>query len=82
MSYTDSQRMVAHPMWVSWGYRIVNGAMQDVTDGEEIALGLHRSALLDQREAYMNFLASLVPVQALHRLAFYQSQPGDQRTII
>ncbi|MFJ4186242.1 hypothetical protein [Kitasatospora sp. NPDC089509] len=82
MSYANSQRMMTHPMWVSWGHRIVNGAMHDVTDGEEIALGLYRPTLLDSREEYMNFLASLIPVHALHRMAFYQSQPGDRRTII
>ncbi|WP_331718485.1 hypothetical protein [Streptomyces virginiae] len=79
MSYADMQRMEAHPMWKRWGKMLAGGGVKDSADGHRIAVCLEDPALLDQLEAYIAFLASLIPARALHRLAFHQFQPGEAR---
>ncbi|MFF0561941.1 hypothetical protein [Streptomyces sp. NPDC004266] len=77
MSYADMQRMTEHPMWKSWGEMLAGGGVHDSGDGLKIVHCLENPATLDQLEGYIEFLVSLIPAHALHRLASYQAKPGD-----
>ncbi len=82
MSYADMQQMTGHPMWKNWGKTLAGGAMKASADGHRIAVCLEEPTTLDRLEGYITFLSSLIPAQALHRLAFHQFQPGEKRTVM
>lgn len=77
MPYDNVQRMEAHPMWERWGSKVIEaGAVRDTGDGVRIVVCLQNPAILDELDAYTDFLASLMPAQAFHRLAFNPPGPG------
>ncbi|MFD8477252.1 hypothetical protein ACFV2E_35225 [Streptomyces globisporus] len=76
MPVANIQRMQAHPMWKRWP--ISAGAVHDSGDGTRIVVCLEEPSLLDELGLFVDFLASLIPVHALHRLAFHRPEPGGQ----
>ena len=77
MPYANVQRMEVHPMWERWGSKVIGGAVRDSGDGQRIAVCLDTPDLVDQLEDYTHFLATLVPEQAFHRMAFHRPGPGS-----
>ncbi|MFI8265573.1 hypothetical protein [Streptomyces sp. NPDC085665] len=79
MPVANIQRMQVHPMWTRWGSPVMSaGAVSDSGDGPRIVVCLEEPSLLDELELFVDFLASLIPVHALHRLAFHRPEPGGQ----
>ncbi|MDV9186815.1 hypothetical protein R6L23_00940 [Streptomyces sp. SR27] len=79
MPVANIQRMQADPMWTRWGSPVISaGAVSDSGDGPRIVVCLEEPNLLDELELFVDFLASLIPVHALHRLAFHRPEPGGR----
>ncbi|MFE7464732.1 hypothetical protein ACFU6R_11610 [Streptomyces sp. NPDC057499] len=76
MPVVNIQRMQAHPMWTRW--RIFAGAESDSGDGSRIVECLEEPSLLDDLELFVDFLASLIPLHALYRLAFHRPESGGR----
>ncbi|MFE1367633.1 hypothetical protein ACFW84_25815 [Streptomyces anulatus] len=76
MPVANIQQMQAHPMWTRW--KMSAGAVHDSGDGARIVVCLEQPSLLDELELFVGFLASLIPVNAFHRLAFHRPEPGGQ----
>ncbi|WDI18363.1 hypothetical protein PS783_12550 [Streptomyces enissocaesilis] len=76
MPYANVQRMEAHPMWERWGSKVIEaGAARDSGDGPRIVVCLENPVILDELEAYVDFLAALMPKRAFHRLASHRGGP-------